>query len=114
MSDQPEITEDDFDYCQDCGDMISFEDGTAYVTASGDVYCFHCGRAMDEAEEADWEDDWDSYGTSYDLIEGEEYGVDIGADNDTIYGGGDSTPPDPVQDQEHGREERRRASNDPS
>lgn len=49
--------------CQDCGADISFADGTAYVTASGDVYCRRCGRAMDEEqEEMDAEDSpWDFY-----------------------------------------------------
>lgn len=49
--------------CQDCGDSISFADGTAYVTESGDVYCRACGQEADEAQrEADAEDrPWDFF-----------------------------------------------------
>jgi hypothetical protein len=60
----PDIELDmDFDYCQDCGDLISFADGTAYVTESGDVYCRECGRQADEDQwDADAEDSpWDFY-----------------------------------------------------
>jgi hypothetical protein len=54
---------DDDGYCQNCGDYYSFSDGTAGVTASGDVYCRDCARAMDEEqEEMDAEDSpWDFY-----------------------------------------------------
>lgn len=57
------LGDDEYFGCQDCGDTISFADGTAYVTISGDVYCRACGRAMDEAQEAmDAEDSpWDFY-----------------------------------------------------
>lgn len=51
--------------CQDCGKSICFDDDTAYVTASGDVYCRSCGRSMDEAEEAEWDTAWDFYGASW-------------------------------------------------
>lgn len=54
---------DDEGYCQDCGAYYSFSDGTAGVTASGDVYCRDCAREMDELqEELDAEDSpWDMY-----------------------------------------------------
>lgn len=81
-----ELDEDE-GYCQDCGDFISFADGTAYVTASGDVYCRACGRAADEAM-MDEENEfamWD-YNTWNDVIEGESGGVYIGPENDTMGG----------------------------
>jgi hypothetical protein len=49
--------------CQDCGCLICFDfdgaDDTAYVTASGNLYCSHCGRAHDRAEEKSSEDEYD-------------------------------------------------------
>lgn len=51
-------SEDGFEVCQDCQSMICFDDGSAYVTASGDLFCVRCGRDYDEAEEQAWEDDW--------------------------------------------------------
>lgn len=85
-------SEDEDGYCQDCGDYISFSDGTAYVTASGDVFCRSCGRAVDEEQERMDDEDgfgWE-YSTGYDLIEDEEYGVYIGPENDTM---GKADPP---------------------
>lgn len=61
--------EDGVVYCQDCGATICFDfkhqDGSligpAYVTASGDLFCRRCGRQYDEAEEEDWEEDYDGF-----------------------------------------------------
>lgn len=55
-------------YCQDCGKEICFDCKSgddfrrpAYVTASGDLYCDRCGSRMDEAEERDYEYDYDPH-----------------------------------------------------
>ena len=66
--------ENDGEYtsCQDCGRMICFDQkpnnidviDRAYVTASGDLYCYRCGSQYDQEEEdaADEEyDGWDYY-----------------------------------------------------
>lgn len=57
--------------CQDCGGLICFDDDTAYVTTSGDLYCASCGEEYDEDLEEELEimdyldpsdfddDDWD-------------------------------------------------------
>ena len=49
-------------------------------------YCHECLSEI--ADEDDWEDGYDdfSYSTGYDLIEDEEYGVDISPKNDTMGG----------------------------
>lgn len=51
--------------CQDCGRLICFDVESsddvvarAYVTASGDLFCARCGRAYDEAEEEEFEEDY--------------------------------------------------------
>ena len=55
--------------CQDCGRLICFDEtrsnvyviDKAYVTASGDLFCFRCGKQHDEEEEAaadSWFDDY--------------------------------------------------------
>lgn len=82
------VPDDDEGYCQDCGDFISFADGSAYVTSSGDVYCWHCGIQADDEEQEmmDGEDGWDFYSTGEDIIEQETYGVYIGPDNVTMGG----------------------------
>jgi len=50
--------------CQDCGILICFDVQSgddvvrkAYVTASGDLYCDHCGRRHDRDEELEIEDE---------------------------------------------------------
>jgi len=47
-----------YESCQDCGVSVCFdvESGDdvitrAYVTASGDLFCYRCGRKHDEAED---------------------------------------------------------------
>ena len=54
----PNMDDDEIMYCQDCGCMISWDCKSgddilrpAYVTASGDLFCNHCGREYDEEEE---------------------------------------------------------------
>lgn len=63
-----EEAENGIEYCQDCGVMICFDIkggddilAQAYVTASGDLFCIHCGRQYDEDEEAEYEDDYYPY-----------------------------------------------------
>lgn len=64
MCEMCDEVEDGIVTCQDCGSMICFDDGTAYVTASGDLFCNRCGREYDEAEFEDG-DDWDFYGADW-------------------------------------------------
>ena len=46
---------EDMQSCQDCGHLICFDekyDGRkAYVTESGDLFCWNCGSSHDLAEE---------------------------------------------------------------
>lgn len=82
--------DDEQEYCQQCGAMLdddaprqSFDVvRRPYVTASGDLYCDVCGRAMDEEEERLMDEEnefslWD-YETWEDIVEGESGGRYIG------------------------------------
>lgn len=67
------LCEDDGAYCQDCGKEICFDlevgddfSRPAYVTASGDLFCDRCGSAIDEEEEAEYDDE---YGWDFDPYE---------------------------------------------
>lgn len=49
--------------CQGCGIDICFDSvdkqgwpATAYVTASGDLFCYYCGREIDREEEENYDE----------------------------------------------------------
>lgn len=53
--------EDGLVLCQDCGESICFDDDTAYVTMSGDLFCRRCGSDYDRAEEETWDEEYDGW-----------------------------------------------------
>lgn len=84
--------ENGYESCQQCGRMICFDNkpnnidvvDRAYVTASGDLYCYRCGSSHDQEEE-DFEDEdgYDPYFDNWydadmDFENEESNGIDIG------------------------------------